>query len=158
MITTPEQMREAAIAAVETELAKAKSMFANLEHYDLYFDGLQDALIRIRAIRIAPQSVAVTVKPLVDRFNAGLSVDGNTASVVMEQCEGGYWVRISDYEALAALTIHPADPLSDPRVKALVDAAKRALNYLENTESEFGITLESADSVRDALRAIGGEA
>lgn len=55
MITTPEQMREAAIAAVENERTKAQTMFSHLDHYDLYFDGIDDALIRIRAIPIAPQ-------------------------------------------------------------------------------------------------------
>jgi hypothetical protein len=33
----------------------------------------------------------------------------------------------------------------------LVDAAKKALNYIENTESELGIKLDSGDALRAAL-------
>lgn len=43
---------------------------------------------------------------------------------------------------------------ADPRaVERLVEAARAALNYLENTEGEFGITLESATDIRAALAA-----
>ena len=105
-ITTPEQMREAAIAACKNVADEAKRY--GIPQMTMGANICYDA---IRAIPIAPQPVTVT-----------------------------------------------ADPLSDPRVVALVEAAKRALNNLENTESEFGITLESADSLRAALRAIGGEA
>ena len=36
----------------------------------------------------------------------------------------------------------------------LVEAARAALNYLENTEGEFGITLGSATGLRAALAAM----
>lgn len=119
MITTPEQMREAAIVRIDALINAA-----NKAGLDDRKEGLRDARYAIRAIPIAPQAVAVTamVKPLVDRFNVRLDVEGNTATAMMEQCQNGYWVRIYDYEALSALTIHPADPLSDPRVVALVEA------------------------------------
>lgn len=39
-------------------------------------------------------------------------------------------------------------------VARLVEAARAALNYLENTEGEFGITLESATDIRTALAAM----
>ena len=39
-------------------------------------------------------------------------------------------------------------------VAQLVKAARAALNYLENTEGEFGITLESATDIRTALAAM----
>lgn len=35
------------------------------------------------------------------------------------------------------------------RVRKLENAAKRALNFLENTESELGIELPSAQALRD---------
>ena len=44
-------------------------------------------------------------------------------------------------------------PAPDP-VARLVEAARAALNYLENTEGEFGITLESATNIRAALAAM----
>jgi len=39
----------------------------------------------------------------------------------------------------------------------MYDALRKALNYLENTESELGIKLESADAVRAALSKATGE-
>ena len=39
-------------------------------------------------------------------------------------------------------------------VARLVEAARAGLNYLENTEGEFGITLESATGLRAALAAM----
>lgn len=63
----------------------------------------------------------------------------------------------ADYEAriLSALTIQPADPLSDPRVKALVEAAKN----LADVCSVVGVSSSpSLRRMRAALRAIGGEA
>ena len=41
----------------------------------------------------------------------------------------------------------------DPEAR-LVEAARAALNYLENTEGEFGITLGSATGLRAALAAM----
>lgn len=90
----------------------------------------------------------------------------------------------ADYEAriLSALTIQPADPLSDPRVVALVEAAKVFMHDVDdliaNSEGvsglhmngdvadwesllpggSFGSWLFSVDDFRAALRAIGGEA
>ena len=48
-----------------------------------------------------------------------------------------------------------AEALAVPEVAALVEAAKRALQFTENTESELGMTLESGDMLRAAIRAIG---
>ena len=39
-------------------------------------------------------------------------------------------------------------------LELLVEAALAALNYLENTEGEFGITLGSATGIRTALAAM----
>ena len=39
-------------------------------------------------------------------------------------------------------------------VARLVEAARAGLNYLENTEGEFGITLGSATGLRTALAAM----
>jgi len=90
----------------------------------------------------------------------------------------------ADYEAriLSALTIQPADPLSDPRVVALVEATKAFIHDVDdliaNSEGVsglhmngdvadwesllpgglFGAWLVSIDEFRAALRAIGGEA
>jgi hypothetical protein len=44
------------------------------------------------------------------------------------------------------------------REAALVEAGRRALNYLENTESELGMTIDSADALRAALAAAKGDA
>ncbi|MFG6573233.1 hypothetical protein ACGYLO_16690 [Sulfitobacter sp. 1A13353] len=37
------------------------------------------------------------------------------------------------------------------RIDALEKALRGCLNYMENTEAEFGITLDSADAARAAL-------
>ena len=53
---------------------------------------------------------------------------------------------------------HPAAPdlhvTTPDAVARLVAAARAGLNYLENTEGEFGITLESATGLRAALAAM----
>ena len=75
----------------------------------------------------------------------------------------------ADYEAriLSALTIHPADPLSDPRVGALVEAAAVLImqHDMENPmrQADFHGDMCQCrrcrmDVLRAALRAIGGEA
>lgn len=38
----------------------------------------------------------------------------------------------------------------------LLEALRRCLNYLENNESEFGITLDSADAARAAIAKVEG--
>jgi glycosyltransferase involved in cell wall biosynthesis len=52
-----------------------------------------------------------------------LRFDFNDRDGIFEVVENGDWVRATDYDALAAKL---ATPLDDPRVKALVDAAKAA--------------------------------
>lgn len=42
------------------------------------------------------------------------------------------------------------------RIRDLEDAAKRALNFIENTESELGIELDSGVRLRAALSASAG--
>lgn len=37
-----------------------------------------------------------------------------------------------------------------------VEALRRCLNYIENTEGEFGITMESGDMARAALAKLDG--
>lgn len=39
----------------------------------------------------------------------------------------------------------------------LLEAAKTALNYITNTESELGITLDSGDALRAAIRKATGD-
>ena len=41
-------------------------------------------------------------------------------------------------------------------VRDVVEAAKRALNFIQNTESELGEALDSGDALRDALARLGG--
>jgi hypothetical protein len=55
-------------------------------------------------------------------------------------------------DAIAALRSAAA------REAALVEAGRMALNYLENTESELGMTLDSADALRAVLAAAKGDA
>ena len=64
----------------------------------------------------------------------------------------------ADYESriLSALTIHPADPLSDPRVVALVDAA-RGLLFAHDHGNGLEGWYNVREKLRAALRAIGGE-
>jgi hypothetical protein len=40
----------------------------------------------------------------------------------------------------------------------LVEAAKRALNFIENTESEHDVELQTGDQLRAVLAKIGGDA
>jgi hypothetical protein len=41
--------------------------------------------------------------------------------------------------------------------EALYEALKRALNFIENTEDEWGMRLDSGDEARAALRLARGE-
>ena len=43
-------------------------------------------------------------------------------------------------------------------VRDVVEAAKRALNFIQNTESELGEPLDSGDALRAALARLGGAA
>lgn len=78
---------------------------------------------------------------------------------------------VSGVMAASALTTHPADPLSDPRVKALVEAATKMRHsvcgptgFAEAVRHNSGRaypwpSLDDAERALDtALRAIGGEA
>lgn len=55
---------------------------------------------------------------------------------------------IDNAEVLAGM------PINTDAVTRLVEAARAGLNYLENTEGEFGITLGSATVLRAALAAM----
>ena len=201
MITTPEQMREADdsdlirrgdVLAIVGPMANSNSIIAAMAGQAAY-----DA---IRAIPIAPQPVDVVVKPLVWRSSYGCliangvgieyyaftkgwntSLDGKTYSE--ESREAAKAAAQSDYESriLSALTIQPADPLSDPRVVALVEAATKIASLQKSTLIDVGsahsnrgagasgwMSEDDRDFMRDlhnafasvtsALRAIGGEA
>ena len=184
MITTPEKMREAA-ANIADDVAYGR----------LHIDDAADA---IRAIPIAPQPVAVTVKPLVwvnvptgygpETYEAYSSTGfyqvftdedsccgavcaefatnqqqfGTTAARLVARVNGFIDAKAAsqaDYEAriLSALTIQPADPLSDPRVKALVEAA-RSLLFAHDHGNGLEGWYNVREKLRAALRAIGGEA
>lgn len=47
--------------------------------------------------------------------------------------------------------------LAVPEVRALVEAAKSGLRFIENTEGELGIVLGCGDALRAALAALRGE-
>lgn len=146
-------------------------------------DGYNQAAtdIAMNMLRIPAVTPAVIVEPLgwfeVERGNNGygkwnaegytvqkieglflLSFDGESRSTWrFPTPEAAKAAAQSDYEAriLSALTIQPADPLSDPRVKALVEAAKN----LADVCSVVGVSSSpSLHRMRAALRAIGGEA
>ena len=149
----------------------------------------------IRAIPIAPQPVSVTVKPLVwkssrvsdrhERFSANspwgkyealewsdgtfggtlprVDCDSDSVEFSVESMSAAMAYCQADYvERMKPLF---ADPLSDPRVKALVDALKATRDKLASMAhdqfdgvwyaSDFEDETREADA---ALRAIGGEA
>ena len=62
-----------------------------------------------------------------------------------------YWMNESDAYMLMSPFINTTAP---DAVARLVEAARAGLNYLENTEGEFGITLGSATGLRAALAAM----
>ena len=94
---------------------------------------------------------------------AGIS-DADLAAAISQKLEinkARVWPAPKEGEARehkrdeAALTIQPADPLSDPRVVALVEAAKN----LADVCSVVGVSSSpSLRRMRAALRAIGGDA
>ena len=152
-ITTPEQMREAAAQEV---------MRIGLE---IGVTGVPVVMIAavnaIRAIPIAPQPDPVEHwRQEVGKLHsqvARLKHIVVTQGAEMER-------RLARAEtAEAALTIQPADPLSDPRVVALVEAARDAreailvLLHARNSEAE-GSDEDWVCDLNAALRAIGGEA
>ena len=67
-----------------------------------------------------------------------------------------YWMNESDaYMLMSPFGIESPFINTPDAMARLVDAAQAALNYLENTEGEFGITLGSATGLRAALAEIG---
>lgn len=196
-ITTPEQMREAAMDACKKVADEAKSY--GIPQMTMAANTCYDA---IRAIPIAPQPVAVTVKPLVfswrkddDQNPSCWRADGDgffayvlipfdagydpsrgvglwnanpnhrgrigfaTSAEAMAYCEASIREQAEGDLRRAKwamdATIQPADPLSDPRVKALVKAANDAKIILAYYEPH---PLPVLGRLLDALRAIGGEA
>lgn len=160
------------------------------------------------ATYLAPQPVAATVKPLVwgtfgkeclraetvlGRYEVMWGFhNGQTSLDIPAPRRSHAWhssvesakaAAQADYDAriMSALTIQPADPLSDPRVVALVEAAKSFMHDVDdliaNSEGVsglhmngdvadwesllpggmFGAWLVSIDEFRAALRSIGGE-
>jgi hypothetical protein len=68
-----------------------------------------------------------------------------------------YWMNESDtYMPMSPFGIESPfiNTTAPDAVARLVEAARAGLNYLENTEGEFGITLGSATSLRAALAAM----
>ena len=55
------------------------------------------------------------------------------------------------YGSDVATSEWPANARLIAAAPELLDAAQRALNYITNTESEFGITLGSGDMLRAAI-------
>lgn len=176
--TTPEQMREAAIATARAYAGRNAERTINA----------------IRAIPIAPQPVAVTVKPIEAAPRDGtmlwLLVDysgdgGNPLEDAMQawtigfnnlantdvnewQFAGWSWEQDCFTQGYGEVigwhpidvhldhsTIQPADPMSDPRVVALVEAANDAKIILATHEPH---PLPVLGRMLAALRAIGGEA
>lgn len=135
------------------------------------------------AIRAIPAAASVaTVKPLVwhdcadgtahdDECQYEIEKDGKYWRVIRGVTGGtSYLAHAASYDAAksvaqthhdaatnAALTIHPADPLSDPRVVALVEAAK-ALLFAHDHGNGLEGWYNVREKLREALRAIGGEA
>lgn len=53
--------------------------------------------------------------------------------------------------------VNACEGIDDPSaIREVVEAAKRALNYIANTESELGIELQSGDMLRAALAKLEG--
>lgn len=62
-----------------------------------------------------------------------------------------YWEGVRVYNCPDCL--QPAD--WEAKVERLIAAAKRALNFITNTESEMGIVLNSGNMLKQALRDLG---
>lgn len=71
--------------------------------------------------------------------------DCERACLAAGKCVG----KLNEYQLSDARAAIEAMPRNDER--KLVEAAQRALNYIENTEGELGITLECGDALRTAL-------
>ena len=90
-------------------------------------------------------------KPVVSRDEQLIraALEMAVAEVENDHFEAAVSIRFIDpAEVLARL------PPAPDAVARLVEAARAGLNYLENTEGEFGITLGSATGLRAALAAM----
>ena len=58
-------------------------------------------------------------------------------------------LRSTEAEAILAWNTRPTDAAAE----ALAEAGKKALNFIENTESELGIELDGGNALRTALTA-----
>ena len=90
---------------------------------------------------------------ITDDHAAFVAADKAAQGRVMVVTEGTYKIGA---DLTIAAPVRFTGTLTKP-VAQLVEAARAALNYLENTEGEFGITLESATNIRAALAQTGGE-
>jgi len=178
-ITTPEQMREAAARLADIAaktLAKNAPMISRDTGVNQMFSDLASA---IRAIPIAPQPVAVTVKPLV--WDNAVDIGNPTyKEPSLRRIINDYYLPFfgadmaeklaNKYIAASTIAIQPADPLSDPRIKALVEAVRfygDVANYDYSyevmpceccTDIFKAVDRDEGIIARAALRAIGGEA
>jgi hypothetical protein len=121
-------------------------------------DGAIDGLVYAEAIRAIPATVQpaqVQVKlPSVDRFNLCMEIEDNTATATMQKDEDGYWVRISDYDAILAAL----EPQPDPRdeVIALAITACRIIDdaVKEGYDTVNGLMMHLLEAVEPARAAL----
>lgn len=100
-----------------------------------------------------PTEELVELKPCpFDGEPAKLSI-GNTSAWVLCTKPGCGCEQTHDtaQQAIAAWNTRAALESTRNDERKLVEAAQRALNYIENTEGELGITLECGDALRTAL-------
>lgn len=112
----------------------------------------QDA---IRDLIAAAKPAQVRVKlPSVDRFNLLMEIEDNTATATMQKDEDGYWVRISDYDAILAAL----EPQPDPRdeVIALAITACRIIDdaVKEGYDTVNGLMMHLLEAVEPARAAL----
>jgi hypothetical protein len=74
-------------------------------------------------------------------------MSGNTPAELIERSrDNAADMAAHGFPIYARALTEAADQLT-----VLTAAARKALNYIENTESEWGITLDSGDALRAAL-------
>jgi hypothetical protein len=91
-------------------------------------------------------------REMMAKYKAGRPSKTKAAKHDRETLEALDYAHQSE-EALL-IRAHAAEDLA----AELVEACRKALNYIANSEGEFGITLESGDALRDAIAKAEGRA
>lgn len=97
---------------------------------------------------------AIRFKQLVPRIgftDSGHGIVPTVKEVPGRNLQRVYLLTSHVRKAMASTTESDRKPKDKDVIRDLLAAARKALNFVENTESELGVTLDSGDALRAAI-------